>query len=87
MKKNKTTALLMAILTLSFSGSLASCSNKESEKWAYTKDDMTRFISMSAVQKDNADKTITFSADTDVQIFDEQIDQDDVIAFDVNQVK
>ncbi len=87
MKKNKTTALLIALLTLSCSESLTSCSNKESEKWAYTKDDMTRFISMSAIQKDNQDKTITFSADTDVPIFDEKIDLDDVIAFDVNHVK
>ncbi len=87
MKKNKTVALLTVLLALSFSSSLTSCSDKEAEKWAYSKDDMTRFMSMDAVQKDNADKTITFSADTDVPIFDETIDMDDVIAFDVNEVK
>lgn len=87
MKKKRTVALLTVLLTLSFSGSLTSCTDKEAEKWAYTKDDMTHFMSMDAIRKDNEDKTITFSADTDVKIFDEDIDLDDVIAFDVNQVK
>ena len=87
MKKNKIMYLFVSSLAITLTASLSSCANGEAKKWAYTKDEMSDFLSMEAIQKDNNDNTITFSADTDVEIFDETIDPDDVIVFNKDKVK
>ena len=87
MKKNKIIYVLVSSLAITLTASLSSCANGEAKKWAYTKDEMSDFLSMDAIQKDNNDNTITFSADTDVEIFDETIDHDDVIVFNKDKVK
>lgn len=87
MKKKKIIYLLVSSLAITLTASLSSCANGEAKKWAYTKDEMSDFIEMDAIQTNNSDNTITFSADTNVEIFDENIDKDDVIVFDKDKVK
>lgn len=87
MKRNKITSLVITSLALSLTASLSSCANTQSKKWAYTKEEMSNFLSMNALLNQNEDKTISFSADTDVKIFNDTIDNDDVIVFDIDKVK
>ena len=87
MKKKKMIYLLVSSLAITLTASLSSCVNSETKKWAYTKDEMSDFIEMEAIQTNNSDNTITFSADTNVEIFDENIDKDDVIVFNKDKVK
>lgn len=84
MKKNKLISLSIASLCVMI---LSSCGNSESRKWNYTKEDMSEFMYLNADLKNNSDNTSTFSSDTDLAIFDENIDGDDVIVFDVDKVK
>ena len=87
MKKKKMMYLLVSSLAITLTASLSSCANGEAKKWAYTKDEMSDFIELGAVQTNNSDNTITFSTDLNVEIFDENIDKDDVIVFDKDKVK
>ena len=83
MKKQKPTLLLVLLMSVSF---LSSCNNNnESSKWNYTKEDMSSFIELNAKLTDNGDHTSTFSSDTDVAIFSDTIDKDDVIVFDLDK--
>lgn len=83
MKKQKTTLLLVLLMSVSF---LSSCNNNnESSKWNYTKEDMSSFIELNAKLTDNGNHTSTFSSDTDVAIFSDTIDKDDVIVFDLDK--
>jgi len=76
MKKNKLISLSIASLCVMI---LSSCGNSELRKWNYTKEDMPEFMYLNADLKNNNDNTSTFSSDTDLAIFDENIDNDDVI--------
>ncbi len=87
MKKNKLIYVLVTSIALTLTASLSSCANGENVKWAYTKEDMSEFIKMEAFQTNNSDGTITFSADTNIEIFDGNINNDDVIAFNQEKVE
>ncbi len=81
--KRKSIIFLLSVMSLSF---LGSCSDSQAKKWAYSKEDMSSFMSLDANYTQNENDTSTFSADTDIEIFSDQIDPDDVIVFDVDKV-
>lgn len=83
MMKRKSIIFLLSVMSLSF---LGSCSDSQAKKWAYSKEDMSSFMSLDANYTQNENDTSTFSADTDIEIFSDQIDPDDVIVFDVDKV-
>ena len=83
MKRN---TLLLMIPTLLVT-LLPSCSDSQAKKWSYQKEDMSDFMSLNANLIKNEDKSATFSADTDITLFSDSIDDDDVIVFDVDKVK
>ncbi len=85
--KNKINLLVVTSLALGLTASLSSCGNTDSKKWAYSKEEMANFVSMNAILNQNEDNTQTFSADTDVKIFDYEIGEKDVIVFDIDKVK
>ncbi len=88
MKKNKLISVLAASLVITAAASLSSCANEEEiSKWLFSKEDMTDFIHLEADEKDNADGTITYSTNTGIEIFDEDIQIDDVIVFDIDAVE
>lgn len=79
MKRKQTALLLISSIALSL---ISSCSNKEESKWSYTKEDMSSFLNLEAGLSSNGDDALVYSADTDVPLFSENIDSDDVIVFD-----
>lgn len=81
--KHKSLLLILSSLSLSL---LPSCSDSQALKWAYKKEDMSDFMSLDASYVQNTKDTATFSADTDIEIFSDKIDPDDVIVFDVDKV-
>ena len=85
--KNKINLLVVTSLALGLTASLSSCGNTDSKKWAYSKEEMANFVSINAILSQNEDNTNTFSADTDVKIFDYEIGEKDVIVYDIDKVK
>ncbi len=82
MKRKKTSLLLITSLTFTL---LASCSKEETNKWSYTKEDMSDFITIQANLENKGDNIYSFNADTDVTIFTDELDKDDVIVYDVDK--
>lgn len=61
---------------------MASCSssNSETKKWSYTKEDMSNFLTINATVDESVLKT-----DTDITLFKEKINNDDIIVYDVDK--
>lgn len=83
MKKKKANLLLVGSISMAL---LAACSNQENNKWSYSKEDMSSFVSVEATLENKENNISTFSADTDVTLFTEELDNDDVIVYDVDKV-
>lgn len=64
---------------------LASCQDQEQNKWSYSKEDMSNFISVEAKLSKNTDGTSTFIYNTESKIFDSDLKKNDVIVFDIDK--
>ena len=80
--KKKICLLLAASCAFAF---LASCSSSAEEKWSYTREGMSDFMSLQANLEEGSDGNLIFRADTGVPLFKEEIDADDVIVYDVDK--
>ncbi len=84
MKQNK----LKILWTLSLSVILlASCESSNAKKWSYSRDDMSDFMSLSALIDKKSETTSSFVADTDYKILGRELKKDDVIVFDIDKAK
>jgi hypothetical protein len=81
-KKNLSILLVCSIFTMMMS----SCTSAEEKKWSYTKEDMSDFISIDADLEGKENDQSTLKTDTDVTLFKEKIDNDDVIVYDIDKV-
>ena len=66
---------------------LSSCANQDASKskWAYTKEDMSNFMSLEANLEEKESGVLIFSADTNVTLFTQDLAQDDVIVYDIDK--
>ena len=64
---------------------MSSCTSSEEKKWSYTKADMSDFLTIDATVEDKENDASVFKTDTDVTLFKEKIDNDDVIVYDVDK--
>ncbi len=81
MKKRKINILLLSAISLSL---LSACGNSEEKKWSYTKEDMSSFLTIDATYE-GKDEQSSLKTDTDITLFKEKIDNDDVIVYDVDK--
>ncbi len=84
MNKTKTNLLVASSLCLTL---LSSCGNQNQtpEGWAYTKDDMSNFISLEANLIDKGNNVLTFSNDANVTLFSGELSKDNVIVYDIDK--
>ncbi len=84
MNKTKTNLLAAFSICLAL---LSSCGNQDQtpEGWAYTKEDMSKFISLDAVLVDKGNNVLTFSNDTNVALFSNDLNEDNVIVYDIDK--
>ena len=84
MNKTKTNLLVAGSMCLAL---LSSCANQSSTPagWAYTKEDMSDFISLEANLIDKGNNTLTFSNDRNVTLFTQDLSKDNVIVYDIDK--
>ena len=84
MNKTKTNLLVAGSMCLAL---LSSCANQNSTPagWAYTKEDMSDFISLEANLIDKGNNTLTFSNDRNVTLFTQDLSKDNVIVYDIDK--